>query len=188
MFFCDFPGPPDIHRPEIIKEIHTILTKDLSPIAPTRLVYLSRQKAPKRKIINNSEVETALVSMGFEVVYAEELSFDEQRKIFYETKILITPHGAGLSNVLFMQPQTKVIEIKKDSWGKLSDGSVETTKFYNTYWHLCQILSLDYYYLKSPARDNDESAHYADLKVNIVDLLTLIKKLLNHYNIKFNNL
>lgn len=52
---------------------------------------------------------------GFETVYAEDLSFDEQRNLFFETKILVTPHGAGLTNVLFMQPGTKVLELKKAS-------------------------------------------------------------------------
>lgn len=177
-YFATFPGPPDIHRPELIKKIHAELTKDLEKKVPTRRVYLCRDKASKRKILNNLEVKEILKRYNFETIYAEDLSFDEQRKLFFETKHLVTPHGAGLTNILFMQPGSKVLEFKKSEWGFLKNGEREGTKYYNTYWHLCEILSLDYYYQACEARDKLESAHTADVEVESVKLVEILKMMI----------
>ena len=42
--------------------------------------------------------------MGFETVYTEELSFAEQVRLFSETRCLVSIHGAGLTNLMFMPP------------------------------------------------------------------------------------
>jgi capsular polysaccharide biosynthesis protein len=38
-------------------------------------------------------------------------SFEETLKIFYNAVLIVGPHGAGLSNMLFSQPGTIVLEI-----------------------------------------------------------------------------
>jgi capsular polysaccharide biosynthesis protein len=38
-------------------------------------------------------------------------TFREQAEMFSSHGILVTPHGAGLTNQLFMQPQSAVIEL-----------------------------------------------------------------------------
>ena len=44
------------------------------------------------------------------------LSAREQMKIMRETDILISPHGSGLQNMIFMRPQSAVIEIMTSPW------------------------------------------------------------------------
>lgn len=177
-YFATFPGPPDIHRPELIKAIHQQLTRDLEANKPQRKIYLCRDKATKRKIINNEEVKEILKKFGFETVYAEDLSFDEQRKLFFETKILVTPHGAGLTNILFMQPGAKVLELKKSEWGLLKNGEREGTKYYNTYWHLCEILGGDYYYKACKAENEQETAHLANLNACVIEFKDILGQLI----------
>ena len=87
------------------------------------------------------------------IIKLSELSFNEQIKIFNEAKIIIGSHGAGLTNLIFCEPSTKVIEIgnpnfdcdvfKNISKNKILDGS-EITHLYadkitipsHPYWEL----------------------------------------------------
>jgi hypothetical protein len=165
LYTCDFPGIPDFHRNSMIKEVNQLYQTDTPA---TRKVYISRQKAPKRKIINHDEVESLLKKYEYETIFAEDLSFDEQVKLFNETNSLVTLHGAGLTNILWMKPGTNVLELRKDKWGLIREtGERENSKFYNTYYHLCLALGVNYYYQACPSDKPEESARFADLKVDL---------------------
>lgn len=77
---------------------------------PKRCIYISRQKAKKRKILNEEEVLAALQPYQVEVIFAEELSYQQQVQLFYNAAVIIAPHGAGLTNILFSQ-QARVLEL-----------------------------------------------------------------------------
>ena len=83
---------------------------------PFRKVYLSRTNALYRKVLNEAEVIKIVVSLGYEVIRAETLSFMEQVQLFSETALLIAQHGAGITNMCFMQKHTKVLEIRNEGW------------------------------------------------------------------------
>lgn len=78
---------------------------------PQKKIYLSRLKASKRRIGNELDVEKMVKLYGYQVVYAEDLSFEEQIKIFSESSHIISPHGAGLSNIIWCNSGTNLIEI-----------------------------------------------------------------------------
>jgi capsular polysaccharide biosynthesis protein len=175
LYTCDFPGEPDFHRESLIKEVNELF-KDQSE--PTRKIYISRQKAPKRKIINAKEVEDVLKKYGYETIYAEDLSFEEQVGLFNQTKSLVTLHGAGLTNILWMKPETHVLELRKDRWGLIREtGERENSKFYNTYYHLCLALGVKYSYLSCPSNIPEESARFADLEVDTDQLSNELEKI-----------
>jgi capsular polysaccharide biosynthesis protein len=48
---------------------------------------------------------------GFSTHMLEDLSFDEQITLFSQAEFVVAPHGAGLANLLFCQPGTKVLEL-----------------------------------------------------------------------------
>lgn len=48
---------------------------------------------------------------GFEAVEMERLPWPEQVALMARTRVLLAPHGAGLTNMLFCAPGTTVIEI-----------------------------------------------------------------------------
>ncbi|MCL1990429.1 MAG: glycosyltransferase family 61 protein [Defluviitaleaceae bacterium] len=79
-------------------------------VMPFRKVYISRNNS-KRALTNENEIEHVLEAHGFDIIYAERLTFEEQVKLFSETELLVSGHGAGLANILFMQSGTKLIEI-----------------------------------------------------------------------------
>ncbi len=79
-------------------------------------LYISRRKAKHRKVINDGDIEPYLQSLGFEPVLLESLTVAEQALAFQAAKIVVAPHGAGLTNLVFCRPDTVVIEIFSPSY------------------------------------------------------------------------
>lgn len=86
---------------------------NLDEVTPKRKVFLSRDKKRyTRGLSNEQEVISMLQSHGFEVVYAEHLSIDEQIKLFQETEYLVALTGMGLIQQFFMcYEKAHIIEI-----------------------------------------------------------------------------
>ena len=51
------------------------------------------------------------VKKGFLIIKLSKLSFNEQIELFNKAKIIIGSHGAGLTNIIFSEPSTQIIEI-----------------------------------------------------------------------------
>jgi hypothetical protein len=67
-----------------------------------RRLFLTRDLAKRgRGIINMHEIEPVLASYDLEVVDTDHLTFDEQVRLFNETRLVVGIHGAGLTNVIF---------------------------------------------------------------------------------------
>lgn len=77
----------------------------------SRRLYVSRKFARGRKVTNEEEVSELLSNYGFESLYLEKVPFREQIKIFSECDILVSIHGAGLTNAILAPRSAKVIEL-----------------------------------------------------------------------------
>lgn len=64
-------------------------------------VYISREHAEDREVLNRSDVMYILEPLGFESVELESLSVEEQICLFNNAEIVVGPHGAGFTNMLF---------------------------------------------------------------------------------------
>jgi capsular polysaccharide biosynthesis protein/tetratricopeptide (TPR) repeat protein len=98
-------------------------------------LYITREQASTRRIINESEVIAFLQPLGFQPVVLESLSVREQGRLLASANVVISAHGGGLTNLTFCQPGTTVIEIFSPNF------------VYPCYWLICNLLNLDYYYL-----------------------------------------
>ena len=78
---------------------------------PTRKIFISRDDAPARKLINAEEVLMAL--QGWETVTLTGMGIKKQIELFSAASHVISTHGAGLTNLLWCRPGTKVIEISQ---------------------------------------------------------------------------
>ena len=52
-----------------------------------------------------------LAKVGFKVVYCEELDLRSQIDLFSKARTILAPHGAGITNGLFAEADTRVVEI-----------------------------------------------------------------------------
>ena len=128
-------------------------------------IYISRAKAPKRKILNEEEIISILVSLGFEIIYMEDLDFFSQVKLMSECKYLVSLHGAGLTNELYLPETAKVFEIRHPK-----------DKLNNCYYLLATALSLKYYYFLGDSFEDDP--HCANITIDIPSFSESITKYL----------
>ena len=82
---------------------------ELKPTVSNR-IYISRRKAGRRKILQESELTSRLEKMGFTCVDLEDLTFQQQILLFKEAEIIVGPHGAGLTNMIWSE-QARIVEI-----------------------------------------------------------------------------
>jgi hypothetical protein len=100
----------DRFRPELLQSVRDAFWTP-APAPPARKIFVSREKAERRRLLNEAEVWPLLEQAGFERVVMEDLSFAEQVGLMRETAILFAMHGAGLTNMMFCGPETHVVEI-----------------------------------------------------------------------------
>lgn len=100
----------DRFRPELLQMIPKAFgVNDAAP--PHRKIFISRLQATRRRLVNEDEVWAVLEPLGFERVLMENLSFEDQVRLMRETAVLAAPHGAGLTNMVFCQKGTHIVEI-----------------------------------------------------------------------------
>jgi len=77
---------------------------------PRNRRLLVGRKGPTRMIHNMEQVQAFLSKYDFETVYLEGMSIVEQILLFQTAEFVVGAHGAGLTNLVFCEPGTKVIE------------------------------------------------------------------------------
>ena len=93
-------------RKEIINGIQP------SSEGPNR-IYISRNDAKERRVQNESAVVDLLSEYGFQPFTLSELSFREQVRLFYDADCIVSPHGSGLTNMLWTE-ESQIIELFGD--------------------------------------------------------------------------
>ena len=133
-------------------------------------IYVSRDNARYRRVLNEAEVRETLEKVGFVTVTPESMSLENQIATFAHAKIIVAPHGSGLTNIVFCNLETKVIELFSPHY----------LRYY--YWHISQLLGLEHYYLTGeafscyPIRQlMYESALTEDILVNLDSLNQMLK-------------
>lgn len=134
-----------------------------------RRIYISRRDARYRNVRNENDVISILEKLGFEVFALSNLSVVDQINLFSNASVIVAPHGAGLSNLVFAEPSTKVLEFFAPEYVNVC------------YWTLCEQCNLTYYYLIGQGRkypdfvDPHQSA--ADIVVDTEELLRMLDKM-----------
>jgi len=72
-------------------------------------IYISRSRT-RRSIPGEEHLESFLRDKGFEIIHAEDFSFFEQRDLIMNARIVMGPHGAGLTHAIWSN-NCEVIEI-----------------------------------------------------------------------------
>jgi len=75
-------------------------------------IYISRNRGNKRLLTNEAAILPNLKKRGFKIVYTEELNVEEQINLFSRAKVLVSIHGAGMTNMVFMKSNSIILEIR----------------------------------------------------------------------------
>ncbi|MBA2846978.1 hypothetical protein HNP88_001162 [Methanococcus maripaludis] len=162
-------APTGNYRPELIKKMQKRILNYYGlnlNTSGTKRIYISREKAPKRKVQNESELINLLKKYSFEIINMEDLNFEDQVKLSNDSEIMLSIHGAGLTNMCWMNPNSKVFELR------LKDDSIN-----NCYFSLASALNLDYYYILCDQVNSKCGTYGAGFIVDLNKLEYELKKL-----------
>jgi hypothetical protein len=79
---------------------------NLSTGAGGERIYVSRKRCSSRYVVNEEELLKELDEYGFDSYVLEDLSFHEQVDLFSGAEIVVGPHGAGFTNMIFADDLT----------------------------------------------------------------------------------
>lgn len=129
-----------------------------------KVIYVSRNKSSRRKVHNEEELINSIKRHNGYIFYFEDHDWEDQINLVKNCDILICPHGASLTNILFAQNNIKIIELRH-----------EESNTQNMYFSLASALNIDYYYLKCEGIIKDP--HLSDIIVPVDKLNDLLKQM-----------
>lgn len=143
---------------------------DLGPGRKRIKIYIRRSDAPYRKVCNEDEVTRFLAPRGFEILELGKMPFAEQIAKFAAAKLVVGPTGAGLSNIVFCTPGTKVVEMFSPEYVQ------------DIFYQVAQHAMLDYDYLICPQRKplackNSHEGLRTDMRIDLAVLADKVNAL-----------
>jgi hypothetical protein len=124
-----------------------------------RRIYVKRGNVNRRKLINETQVIALLKKYRFEIMEMDNKTVQEQAEIFSQAEAIVALHGAALTNLLFIQPGVKVIEL-------IPYGYVN-----NCFYVIASYGEADYFYLQG------EEIRKSQINVRNIDVFINIQKL-----------
>jgi capsular polysaccharide biosynthesis protein len=122
----------------------TFLPVATPPAGVGRRLFVSR-RGGGRVITNEASLLERLMEAGFSMIRAEDLSFREQVAAFAGAEMIVAPHGAGLTNIVFCRPGAAIIEIFNPAF------------FHVAFWVLANQLGLQHrYFMGERSTDGSE--------------------------------
>lgn len=110
-------GGPINYQPKPLKEVSYFLIQfyfeEEFPKAFKR-IFISRKKANYRRISNEEELIPILRKYGFEIICLEDYDFKTQINIVNRAEVMVGIHGAGLTNMIFLPENSKILELRID--------------------------------------------------------------------------
>lgn len=120
-------------------------------------VYVSRSNAVERRVLNEDKVMDVLADYGFKRYCLENRSLLENARLFNQADLVIGPHGAGLTDIIFSEDCT-LLELFGD-------------KIKQPYELLADTLEVDYepMYCQANAADIIVNTERLELRVSQLD-------------------
>lgn len=176
-FVSPMGKPYQFNSPLMLAYAEFVLQKNgltLSHIGDAgKRIYINRQKAKRRKAVNDYEIDVIFSRAGFDIVQMEDFSIVDQIRLINQCSVIAGLHGAGLANLVFSSVDTKVLEIQQ----RLGWPSV--------FFRLSSAMNKSYYYLygqSSPGMNMDKYQYInADL---YIDPLTLTHEIAKYFPCK----
>jgi capsular polysaccharide biosynthesis protein len=127
-------------------------------------IYLSRGKRGVRCVDNEDEVSVYLIKKGFKILNFEDFTIWQQIVLMDKASHLISIHGAGLSNLMYMNKGGHVLELINREYAKV--------EYTFPFWTLANVNELNYYMQfcsihNKEALLNMQSTNLKDVKPNL---------------------
>lgn len=136
-----------------------------------RRLYLTRGDVPRtRRYVYETQLWPELERRGFLRLDPGQFSVQEQIDIFSRAEIVVSPHGAALTNVVFSDPGVQVLELFAATYVHLG------------LWSICQSLGASYRYLVDDQqldRGNRNSGVFDDVHVPAARVLAAVDEMLS---------
>jgi len=111
----EFHRANDSHE-NLIEMSQLVLEKiGLPKRSPSKKLFLARDRNLFRPLQNQIKVVELLTRLDFSIIEPGKLSFIEQVEKLNEAQIVVAEPGAALTNLIFCQPKTTVVEIQPPS-------------------------------------------------------------------------
>lgn len=136
----------------IINEVGVKQLHDKLAINSTinKKLFISRRNCSLIRLTNQNEIEKIFKEYGYEVIYPEEMSFQDQLEIFSKAEFIAGASGAGFTNILFANRNAKIICILPKE--------IKLTCYSN----IAGILGQECYYLDAKIHYNTNAVYYQD--------------------------
>jgi capsular polysaccharide biosynthesis protein len=138
--------------------LEKILTNIRVPEFKTK-IYIRREDANYRKILNEADLITIFRKKGYEIINPQHFDILEQMKIFSNAKVIISPHGSNMSNIIFCQKNTKIIEISPELNNEYEQN------ISSRYKNIADNLNLEFQTIKADSVDVD---NHSELSVKYI--------------------
>ena len=126
---------------------------------PIKRLYLSRKNSRARSVANENELIQILKKYDFEILTFEDISFWDQVLIMNDLDCFISIHGAGFSNMIFMNENSAVFELVNQNYADME------YKF--PFWKMATSCNLKYFIQFGKAiNDNSKLVRGASPKPN----------------------
>ena len=135
------------------------------------LLFVTRNESSMRRILNEDELLPDLKDMGFRIISPATLSLSEQIDAFRNARIVLSAHGAQLTNIIFCRPKATLIEI-------FPEGGVHGSAFLR----IASQLGFNYYYVVGEKVENKQSrknANNADLILDKANFLRFVREIVD---------
>lgn len=113
--FCAKENDSGMFSVETVKILREALLQGLpSPERISRRIFLTRKGT--RRFDNQDEIERQARERGLEVIDTDGMPVLGQIALFRSAELVVSNHGAGLTNLLFANPGTRVVELFSPKW------------------------------------------------------------------------
>ena len=137
----------------------------------SKRIIVSRGSSTTRRWLNENDCINLLDTLNFKLIDPSKLSLSQQVEAFSNAEIILGPHGAGLTNIMFCSPGTKVIEIRSQEQG----GEYSSA---NCYEELSSIFRVKHHTFDCPSTERKDlkgrSIEDADLVPDPIKLMNFI--------------
>lgn len=130
-------------------------------------IYISRKDARLRRVVNEDELLEALIPLGFKSVSFTNMTVAAQAAIMKKARLVVAPHGAGLTNLAFAPNRIDVLELHSRDY------------YSSTFWWISTRKENRHAVLCSTPKRSDANWPDQGIWVDVAKVRDYLKNLLN---------